>query len=417
MSAVWSALTRVGLPGASLLTILAVSALATETSPRPEAARTVVEVRFVEPAPPALIQGQTRITVAASTAPGARIIQVAIYVDGTLLSILETSPYTLTWNAGSRFMHKALRAVAIDSEGRTGVAEILTRPLLIGQYEEVRLVNLYATVRDRKGRPVLDLDQDDFILTEDSVPHPVTHFSSARVPLTVALLIDASNSMNLGGKLKLALKAARVFAKSVDPDDRLMVLHFNDRLGGETAPLTDPLRIEEAISGISAGGGTALYDAVFRTANLMAGMEGRKAIVLLSDGRDQALTENEPGSLHLFEEALQKAHRVEVAIYAIGLGKHLEGQLDLQRVRSLKEILQTFARDTGGRAYFPERAGHLSGIYKEVASDLQQQYTLGYTSTNKARDGAWRVIELSVRDEDLTVEARAGYYAPGPGIP
>jgi VWFA-related protein len=374
-----------------------------------------VEVRFVEPQ--GLIQGVTRITVDAATAPPARITQVAIYVDDALLTILETPPYTLTWDAGSRFHRKMLRAVATDSDGRTAQAVLETRPLLIGQYEEVRLVNVYAIVRDRKNRPVLDLQQDDFVLYEDGIRQTVSHFTSARVPLTVALLIDASNSMNQSGKLELARKAAADFARAADRDDQLLVLHFNDDLRGSSEPISDRRQIEDSIEAIRAEGGTALYDAIYRTSALLAGHEGRRAIVLLSDGRDQALTENEPGSLHLFEEALENAHRSEAAVYAVGLGRRLDQELDLQRRRSLKDILETFARETGGRAYFPERAGELSGIYKEIASDLKQQYGLGYTSDNGARDGRWRSITLEVRDPEMEVQARSGYYAPDPGLP
>lgn len=377
--------------------------------------RDPVQVRFVEPE--GLIQGVTRITVEATTTPPARITRVEIYVDDALLTIFETPPYSLTWNAGSRFHRKILRAVATDSDGRSAGTVLETRPLMIGQYEEVRLVNVYATVRDRKNRPVLDLQQDDFTLYEDGITQLISHFTSARIPLTVALLIDASNSMNQNGKLKLARKAAADFARAANEDDQLLVLHFNDGLRGSTDPVTDRKQIEASIEAIEAEGGTALYDAIYRTSALLAGREGRRAIVLLSDGRDQALTENEPGSLHLFEEALEKAHRSEAAIYSVGLGRRLDEQLDLQHRRSLKDILETFARETGGRAYFPERAGQLSGIYKEIASDLKQQYGLGYTSSNGTRDGRWRSITLEVRDPEMKVQARSGYYAPAPGLP
>jgi len=404
--------------GATGLLAAAVVRGGTDDAPPPGTAGSApgpVEVRFVEPQ--GLIQGVTRITVEASTAPPARITQVAIYVDDTLLTVLETPPYTLTWNAGSRFHRKILRAVATDSNNRTAQTILETRALLIGQYEEVRLVNVYAIVRDRRNKPVLDLKQEDFRLFEDGIPQTISHFTSARVPLTVALLIDASNSMNLSGKLNLARKAAIDFARDADPDDKLLVLHFNDTLRGSTEPVSDRRRVEESIEAIEAEGGTALYDAIYRTSVLLDGHEGRRAMVLLSDGRDQALTENEPGSLHLFEEALEKAHRSDVAIYAVGLGRGLDEEFDLERRRSLKEILDTFARETGGRAYFPERAGRLSGIYKEIASDLKQQYGIGYTSTNGARDGRWRSITLEVIDPGMKVQARSGYYAPAPGLP
>ncbi len=429
MLALQRAVARMGLPGAGLLSRAAatavllvpaiVLALALHTAPAlmPVWAEGLVSVRFVEPSPPGLVLGVTRITVEAATSADARIVSVAIYVDGSPLSVLTRPPYTLTWDAGSRFLHRSLRAVATDSAGRSAEARIEVQPLNVGQYEEVRLVNLYATALDREGRAILDLGRDDFLLFEDGVPQTVSHFTSARVPLTVALLIDASNSMGRGGKVELARKAAVQFAESVDPSDHLMVLHFNDELRGPREPLADHKRVKEEVEGIRPGGGTALYDSLFQTAQLLEGREGRRAIVLLSDGRDQALTDNEPGSLRLFEEALEKAHRSDAAIYAVGLGRHLEEEMDLQRVRSLKEILDTLARQTGGRSYFPERAGELSGIYRQIAIDLRQQYALAYTSTNRSRDGRWRAISLRVKRDDLEVRTRTGYYAPGPAAP
>ncbi|HXH28232.1 MAG TPA: VWA domain-containing protein, partial [Candidatus Polarisedimenticolia bacterium] len=363
------------------------------------------------------VLGETRITVEASTSADASIDRVEIYVDGRLLSTLTRPPYTLLWNAGTRFVKRDLRAVAVDTLGRSAETTLVTRPLYIGQYEEVRLIDVYATVRDAKGRPVLDLGREDFTLLEDGRPQTISHFTSARVPLTVALLIDASNSMNLGGKIDLARRAAEEFVKSAEPEDRMMVLAFNDRVAGLTEPVSDRRRLEESIEAIRASGGTALYDALFRAAELLTGVEGRRAIVLLSDGRDQALADNEPGSLHLFEEALERVHRSDVSVYSVGLGHHLDQELTLDGARSLEDVLRTLARQTGGRYYNPDRPSQLSQVYRQIVSDLKDQYLLAYTSTNTAHDGRWRSITLRVRPPDLQVQARAGYYAPGPDGP
>lgn len=376
-----------------------------------------VVVRFIEPAPPGLILGETRVVIEARTSSDERIIRVEVFVDGRLLTILEHPPYAFTWNAGARFLRRVLRAVATDSAGRTGEAIVTARPLYIGQYEEVRLVSVYATVRDRKGRTIRDLDKSDFEILEDGVPQTVSHFTSARVPLTVALLVDASNSMNLGGKIELARRAAEEFVEAADPEDRLMVRSFNDSLHGTTHPASNRAELKKAIREIRAEGGTALYDAVYRMADSLKNIEGRRAIVLLSDGRDQALEDNEPGSLHLFEEALEKSHRSDVAIYAIGLGHRLDREMDLRRVRSLKEILSTFSVQTGGRPYFPDRARQLSRVYRQIAEDLKTQFTLAYSPTNESHDGRWRSITVRVKREGLQVDARSGYYAPTATLP
>ena len=432
MPGVRSAIARMGLSGAILLIAGVAGLLASPCASSPGESQAQepsadagaatapagpVTVRFLAPGSPALLQGPTRITLEASAEAPAHIVSISLYVDGQLLAVLEKPPYTLTWDAGRGAAGRKLRAVALDSEGRTGEAVLLARVVRIGQYEEVRLVNVFVTVRDGKGRPALDLGREAFTLTENGVRQTISHFSAARVPLTLALLIDASASMRLGGKIDLARRAAEQMVDDIDPGDRVLVLPFDDTLHAEPEPTADRRRIKERIRAIEPGGGTALYDAVYGAAGLLQGLEGRRAIVLLSDGRDQALAENEPGSLHLFEEALEYAHRSEAAVYSIGLGRHLENELDLQRSRSLRDILETLARQTGGRAYFPERAGQLADVYRQIASDLRQQYALGYTSTNPAHDGRWRTIAVTLADPSLTVEARAGYYAPGPGLP
>ncbi len=380
-----------------------------EPSPTPSP----VHVRFVEPAPPGLILGETRLTVEASTDDGTPIVRVAIEVDGRQLSVLTTPPYTLTWDAGSRFLRLVLRAIATDARGRTGETTLEARPLLVGQYEEVRLVTLYAMPRDLKGRPLPDLTREDFTVLEDDVAQTLTHFNPGRTPLTIALLLDASNSMSLGGRIDLARKAADDFVDRVEAGDRLVVLHFNDTLHGDVTP-AGRARAKEAIAAVRTGGGTALYDAIVKTAEGLAAVEGRRVIVLLSDGRDQALDANEPGSLFLFEEALEKAHRAETTVYTIGLGRRLDREMDLAGRHSVKEILDTFARETGGRSWYPDRAGDLAGVYRQIVEDLRHQYALGYSSTHRARDGAWRRITVRARGA-AEVQARGGYYAPGTG--
>ncbi len=258
-----------------LIAALLAAAAAPQTAPGPVGP---VAVRFVEPAPPGLILGPTRITVDATTSPDARIVRVEIDADGALLSAFERPPFTVTWDAGSGFVRVTLRAVATDSLGRQGEATLVARPLHVGQYEEVRLVNVYATVRDRRGVPVLDLTRDDFILLEDGTPQTLTHFTSAKVPITIALLVDASNSMNLGGKIQLARKAAEEFVGSMDPEDRLMILSFNDDVQGSLEPIADRGPVKKAIDAIEARGGTALYDALYRTADRLAGLDGRRVI-------------------------------------------------------------------------------------------------------------------------------------------
>jgi len=360
-----------------------------------------------------LLEGTIRITVEASTSQDAQIARVSIFADDRLLTILEKSPYTLTWNSGAGQVLRKLRAVAEDSLGRSGEAVLIARRIGGVQYEDVRLVQVYAAVRDAKGRAVTDLERSAFTLKEDGVPQTIATFAPARVPITIALLLDTSSSMRLGGRIDFARRGAETFLGAVAPEDRMLVLAFDDTVKGDRDPTTDRKTLKQRIDAVTPGGGTALYDALYQTAEILTGIEGRRAIVLLSDGRDQALVENEPGSLHVFEEALERVQRSDATVYAIGLGARLDQEMDLERRRSVKELLTILATQTGGRVYLPQRPGVLDDVYRQVAADLKDQYLLAYSSTNTARDGRWRAIDVAVSDPALKVTARAGYFAPG----
>ena len=134
-------------------------------------------------------------------------------------------------------------------------------------------------------------------------------------------------------------------------------------------------------------------------------------LILLSDGRDEAANGLEPGSLHTLSEALDKALRNEVMIFAIGFGRDLDQQFDFYERTTLAEILSRLAESTGGRVLFPKRTGALRSAFEEVAVHLRHQYSIAYSPDNESKDGAWREIRLRTRQPELEVVTRKGYYA------
>jgi Ca-activated chloride channel family protein len=370
-------------------------------------------VRFTAPLPQFPVSGETRVALEVGLPPGARLLRIDLFVDDQQISTLTKPPYEILWNAGPGFLPHHFRAVATDDAGHTATALLDTPPLRIGQRESVALVNLFVNAFDDRGRSVTDLREEEFRVFEDNQPQTVTHFTTARQPLSVALLLDASNSMGTGQRMEIARKAAVDFIKKIDPADRLLVMSFSDKVR-ELQPLTrDRKLLEKAIENVTPEGGTALYDALVEGASRLKDFEGRKALVLLSDGRDQALKENSPGSLHLYGEALDSVIRGEVVVYAIGLGARLQDETDLSQRWSLEEILRTLAEKTGGRYYNPERAGQLSGVYVQISEDLSRQYALAYSPKNEVRDGRWRAVRVEVSRPGVRVVTRPGYFAPG----
>jgi Ca-activated chloride channel family protein len=273
--------------------------------------------------------------------------------------------------------------------------------------ERVALVNVYATVRDRRGDFVTDLTRADFSVREDGVEQAITHFAVDNIALNVVMVVDASHSMADRNKIDTARKAAERFVETLQfPRDRAMVIAISSRPELVQEWTSDLGEVTASLRGLKAHGTTALYDSILLGVEELRGLEGRRVIILLSDGMDR------PGSLVTFEYALDAARRAGVMVYSIGLGQRLWGKYDLLGRRTAENILRTLAGETGGAAFFATRPGQLKNAYRQVAEELEHQYGLGYVSLNEMRDGRWRRIDVSVPRNRGTVFHRPGYYAP-----
>lgn len=273
----------------------------------------------------------------------------------------------------------------------------------------VEVVSLNITVTDPESRYVTDLDRGDFSVFEDGIQQEITFFNRANLPIALALLVDTSASME--DKLTTAQNAAIGFARSLRPQDFASVIDFDSRVEVKQAFTNDPALLETAIRNTSAGGSTALFNALYISLRELTKRKAassddvrRQAVVLLSDGEDT-------NSLMTFEEVLELAKRSETAIYAIGI----KGR-DVSTSRGFKEaefVLRQLAQETGGRAFFPAAAQELVGIYEQIALELSSQYTVGYTSKNSRRDGQWRRVVVRLSRPNVVARTKQGYYASG----
>ena len=319
-----------------------------------------------------------------------------------------------------------MEAVASFSDGTEARGSVATSRLQINQTEEVALVTVYAIARDAKGAYVTDLAQRDFRVSENDRPQVLDRFSAERRPLRIAIVLDTSLSMGDGDKLRSAIDAAVEFLDIVQPGDEGLVIGFSDQVHILQDLTSNRADLERAIKSTVANGGTALYDAIIRASERLAQFDGRRVLLLLSDGRDEAANGLEPGSLHTLEEAQERALRNEVMVFAIGLGKSLAkdarvlrdnptaqaSEMDFYGRQPLVSILGSLAETTGGSAVFSPGAGQLRRSFQQVASDLRHQYALAYTSDDKKHDGTWRAIRVAVDRPGVAVTNRKGYYAP-----
>ncbi len=325
---------------------------------------------------------------------------------------------------------------------------------------DVKVVTLPVTVRDKKGQIVTNLTKDDFTLTEDNRPQTIKYFNlDTNLPLTLGLLVDTSMSMR--NAFDQEKTASKTFLNQMltKPEDKAFLIHFDREveLLQDLTPSKDKLSTaledlgptQQSFSSTDSDssqqharhGGTQLYDAIYLGADeLMKKQQGRKAIVVLSDGQDRGSRE----SLNSAIEAAQRANTVVYTIYfqgeqqhdydnrgggggyghpRIGMGgggypgggwpgggrggqrptdePHIDG----------KKIMTQIAEQTGGRMYEAKKKENFDQVYASIAEELRSQYMLGYTPDKSSTDESYHKIALTAKKKDLFVQTRDGYYA------
>jgi len=248
------------------------------------------------------------------------------------------------------------------------------------------------------------LSARDLIVVEDGVVQQVESFEEAVSPISIAMVLDASGSMRRA--LPVAQAAARTFVTSLRPTDPLALVRFADRVVVEHEFSDRRQTTTDAIDRLQAVGGTALWDALHDSMQMLKQRSGRRAIVLLSDGRDENNPGTAPGSEHTLADVLALVRETDTVVYAIGLGSNVD-----------RPALERIAQLSGGTATFPLEATALAGEYQRVLEALRQRYVVGYTSTNSTRDGAWRSVVIAATPDGVTIRSAGGYHAPVRAVP
>lgn len=254
------------------------------------------------------------------------------------------------------------------------------------------------TVRDL-NRELIDVTPNDLEVFEDGVEQKVDAFEEALSPVSVMLLLDSSGSMRKDAPA--VMEAARTFVQALPTKDKLAVMTFSDKPELAHDLTTNRQPSLDAISKYVADGGTALYDAVFDGLARLKRAEGRTALVVFTDGRDENNPGTAPGSVHTLSQVLVSLGGVETTVYAIGLGPKVD-----------RETLEHLASASNGEANFPDDVSRLGVEYRRILENLRRRYVISYSSTNTARDGAWRKVEIRAKRRGLVVDTRGGYFAP-----
>lgn len=265
----------------------------------------------------------------------------------------------------------------------------------------VDLTTFGVTVTDRKGNIVTDLAKEDFEIIEDGAPQALQYFARGVGDTTPAmhlgLMLDASGSML--ADMKLAQAAAIKFLNLLPAAEDITLVDFDTQVRITRYPQRDFARLVERIRQRKPEGWTALYDALGTYLDGAAEQDGRKVLVMYTDGGDTR-------SALRFSEMLTLLKASQVTVYAIGLVDRA-GSARMRVQMTLRQIAET----TGGQAFFPSAMRDVESAYDKVLADINGQYHLGYVSSNTTTDGAWRKVEIKLTRDDLRVRARKGYFA------
>jgi Ca-activated chloride channel family protein len=262
------------------------------------------------------------------------------------------------------------------------------------------LVQVTVSVTDANGRLVTGLEKDDFQIWEDGLEQKVTQFTDERVPVSLGVLLDASDSMR--GQPVVDARGAldRFVGELLRPEDEAFVATFNHSASLASRWRTPPSALTNVLRGLQPTGGTAMYDALVETTMFFSRrVNSRAAIVLISDGADTA-------SDRTLHQAVDAVRRSDMFVYAIAIDPpdaRLSTRVNPEALRELTSL-------SGGYTEVVKSAADLGPATARIADELNKQYTLGFSSTRPV-DGAWHTLRVRVRATDYFVRARRGYYA------
>ncbi len=350
-------------------------------------------VRLAEPQKGKHYESSLLARAEAEAPEGEGIERVELFLNETKVATLFQPPYVhpVVLPRGESVAY--VRAVAYLTDGHSTENVVFINAPENLEEVNVDLVELYTTVLDRDGHPVTSgLAAKDFGVTEDGAHQQIVRCDRVTdMPIHAAVAIDISASMEKS--LPKAQEAALHFLEgTVKPRDRAAVITFNDHPNLVVKFTRDLKDLAGGLAGLKAERGTALYDSLVYSFYTFNGLKGRRALLLLSDGRDE-------GSRFTWDETLEFARRAGVTVYTIGLGEDVE-----------KAKLKRLSEETGGRAFFPKDAGELPGIYTTIQEELRSQYLIAYQSATVRKDQGFRTVDLKVVKPGLEAKTIRGYY-------
>ncbi|HEX2832883.1 MAG TPA: VWA domain-containing protein [Thermoanaerobaculia bacterium] len=316
---------------------------------------------------------------------GGTLQALEIFLDDQRIATLTKPPFTT--KVGNTSEGSVLRASALLSDGR--IAEDV---LLVGsgsELIEVHEVELFATVDDEQGELIPNLTRDAFTIREEGKPRPIVGFEYAEgTPFTVGLTIDSSTSMR--SRIAWVHDSARAFLTRItEHGHAAFIVDFDSQPRLAASTTSDARALLAGIDGIRADGATALHDAMVFSLLQLQGVGGKRALIVLTDGRDS-------GSRYSVDDVARVARETGASVYLLALST------------SVPSRLKQVAAETGGRAFELRGTTDLNEVYATIEHELQRQYRLSFRTDAGAND-AWRSVEVSVARQNAKVRTASGF--------
>ncbi len=374
-------------------------------SPSPLGAAPRFEVAIVEPAAGRAVFGEVEVVAEVRGGDAAR---VDFYFDGRRLASLDRPPWRFVIDVGENYAAHSFRVVAESRAGKRDEAVLEVAAVQVNEVVDLPLQQLYVTVSSSDGAPLPGLERDDFRVRDDGQPQQLVTFERGDVPITAVLLLDSSLSMR-GPRLGAALAGARAFVSGMTPLDEASVFLISDQVIQRTPFGHGADELLAGLSGAIARGGSAINDHLYLALTELERRQGRRVVVLLSDGVDL-------DSLLTAGQLDPAFGRSPVLLYWIRLGAD-QGRVRRRSVwRDFDEhaveltALAGLVERSGGRIFDLPDIAQAERIFREVLHELRSQYVLGYYPRNPRHDGAWREIEVTVDRKGADPRAREGYF-------
>jgi VWFA-related protein len=351
-------------------------------------------VRVVEPTTSSYLAGPSALKAIVEPAAEAGAVERVVFlVDGREVCRFEAPPFECSYDAGPDVVAHTVRVIALMKDGQRLARTVRTRGIGYADRVRVEAIQLAVVVTDGSGNFVRNLPRSAFTVYEDNRPQRVSVFASENIPLELVAALDMSQSM--AEALEAMKVASRMFVSALPSGNQVSLVAFNDNIFPLVRRETSIEARTRAIDRLAPWGGTALYDVIIRSMDMLGTQPGRRALVLFSDGEDQS-------SIATLEAAIQRVEASDSTIYAVGLGQ-------ATRQAHLRQLLERIVRIGGGRGLFTDREDELKAAFAEIVEDLSNQYLVGYQPTNQRRDGKWRELRIEVDRPGLRVRHRQGF--------